>query len=243
MKTVCVIPARYASTRFPGKPLAVIKGKPLIQRVWDNARRAAKVSAVIIATDDERIRAAATAFGAEVVMTPTDCATGTERVAAVARKIEADAYVNAQGDEPLMPPSVIDAVVKALEADESAACATAFFETADEKLAADPDTAKVVLDKNGYALYFSRAAIPFVSRHSGARALYKKHIGIYAYRGDILLGIAALPVCPAEEAEKLEQIRLLWNGLKIKCVSVAADTVGVDSPDDIAKVERLLSEE
>ncbi len=195
---------------------------------------------VVIATDDERIRAAAEAFGAEVVMTSPDCATGTERVAEVARKIEADAYVNVQGDEPLMSPTVIDDVVGALAADDSAACATAFFETVDEASVKNADTAKIVTDKNGYALYFSRAPIPFVSRHSGASVLYKKHIGIYAYRGDVLLGIAGLPACPAEEAEKLEQLRLLWNGLKIKCVRSAEDTVGVDSPDDIAKVERLI---
>ncbi|MDI6757131.1 MAG: 3-deoxy-manno-octulosonate cytidylyltransferase [Endomicrobiia bacterium] len=243
MTTICVIPARYASTRFPGKPLALIKGKSLIERVWTNASRASRVTKVIVATDDDRIRDAAESFGATVVMTSPECGSGTERVAEVAGSVVADAYVNVQGDEPLMSPSIIDAVISALDGDPSADCATAVFETSDEGVAANQDSAKVALDKNGYALYFSRAPIPFLSRHSSARASYKKHIGIYAYRRDALLKLSGLPSSPSEEVEKLEQLRMLWHGLKIKCVGVFADTAGVDSPDDIARVERILESE
>lgn len=238
-KATIVIPARYAAVRFPGKLLADLWGRPLIQHTYDRASQAALPSRVIIATDDERIAAVARAFGAEVQMTRPDHPSGTDRVAEVARGLESDIIVNLQGDEPLIPPSSIDAAVSPMLTDASLPMATLccpIEETAD---LASPNAVKVVCDRSGFALYFSRLPIPFVRDH-GADAIRYRHIGLYAYRREFLLDLAKLPPTPLERAERLEQLRVLEHGHRIRVVVVPQASPGVDTPADL---ERLRAAE
>ena len=258
---VGIIPARYGSTRFPGKPLAPLDGKPLIQHVWERARRARRLHAVVVATDDERIRATVVAFGGEVVMTGSDHRTGTDRVAEAVRLIEARGeairiVVNIQGDEPMLDPAALDALVAAIEADPACGYATLAepFGSPDEIL--DPNSCKVVTDAAGRALYFSRSPIPFLRKSGpgGIAALgvalagrpepvagYHRHVGIYAFRRESLDDFARLPAGRLEAMEGLEQLRILEAGRVMRVIVSPHVTMDVDTPEDLEMVRiRLL---
>ena len=240
MRTLCVIPARYASTRLPGKPLADICGKPMICRVLERARCARKPDKVIVATDDERICDAVRAEGGEALMTRTDHLTGTDRLAEVAEAYPAvDLIVNVQGDEPLIEPSVIDDLIAPFEMDENLPMATVMTRMEDAEEQLDPNNVKVVVDKLGYALYFSRSLVPYPRAVAGP--VYK-HIGIYAYRRDFLLRYARLEPTPLEKAESLEQLRALENGYGIRVLETDCRFVGVDTAEDLALVNKLYRE-
>jgi 3-deoxy-manno-octulosonate cytidylyltransferase (CMP-KDO synthetase) len=243
MRIVGVIPARYASTRFPGKPLQLIAGQPLIRRVVERCRLASALAEVIVATDDLRIAEVARVFG-RVEMTRGGHPSGTDRIAEVMERLDADAAVNIQGDEPLMDPAVIDAVADALARSEMSTAATPLRDIADYE---NPNVVKVVTDAAGQALYFSRRTIPYL-RDAHARALpeqvaafpFLKHLGIYGYRRETLLRLVRLPVSPLEAAERLEQLRALEAGVRIAVVRVTHDSIGVDVPGDVERVERML---
>jgi 3-deoxy-manno-octulosonate cytidylyltransferase (CMP-KDO synthetase) len=244
MNIIGIIPARYASTRFPGKPLAIVAGKPLIQRVVERCRQAPSLSEVIVATDDERIQQAAEKF-CRVEMTSPHHPSGTDRVAEVAGRCPCDAVVNIQGDEPLIDPAVIEAVAGALTKAEMSTAAAPIRHAAEYD---DPNIVKVVVNLAGCALYFSRRTIPYVreaANHSIAEQMtafaFLKHLGIYGFRRAALLRLVQLPVSALEQAEKLEQLRALENGMPIAVVRVDYDSVGVDVPADVARVECLLA--
>jgi 3-deoxy-manno-octulosonate cytidylyltransferase (CMP-KDO synthetase) len=240
---LAVIPARYASTRFPGKPLAPIAGRPMIQHVVERVRQAQTVTRVVVATDDERIRAAVAEFGGEAVMTRSDHRSGTDRVAEVSAHIAADVYVNVQGDEPLIAPETIDAIVSAMLEDESVQVATPCIEIAEANDIMDPNIVKVVLDFDGNALYFSRAPIPWVRDSSAGLAVsHWKHLGLYAFRHSALVEYPTLPPGQLEPIEQLEQLRWLENGFRIRVVETAHDAVSVDVPADAERVEKLIRE-
>lgn len=241
MRAAIVIPARYASTRFPGKPLALLLGKPMLQWVWEGARSAKLARQVIVATDDERIGDAARAFGAEVVMTDAAHPTGTDRLAEVARAVDADVFVNVQGDEPLIRGEVIDAVLAPF-ADAAVQMASACRAPGPDDDVASPDVVKVVRAQNGDALFFSRSLIPHPRDAGAASAQPRIHIGLYAYRRDFLLRYAALAPTPLEQTEKLEQLRALEHGVRIRMVEVAYESIGVDRPADLARAEARLSQ-
>jgi len=234
-----VIPARYASSRFPGKPLAAIAGKTMLQHVWERASQARYLTNLVIATDDERIRRAAEDFSAKVVLTRSDHLSGTDRVAEAASASHAQIIVNIQGDEPMIDPAAIDAsVLGLLDCDEApmSTLKTRIFRASD---AADPNIVKVVTDAEENALYFSRSAIPYVRETDGSTA-YFKHLGLYVYRRDFLLAYPDLPVGPLERAERLEQLRALENGFKIRVVETDCDSVGVDTPEDWEKISAIF---
>ena len=244
MKIVGIVPARYASTRFPGKSLALIAGKPLIQHVFERCQKAKSLSEVIVATDDSRIANVARKF-CRVEMTRANHPSGTDRIAEVAGKISCDAVVNIQGDEPMIEPSVIDAVAGALAQNEMSTAATRIKNPADYN---NPNVNKVVVNVAGEALYFSRRTIPYLREAASgsvseqlAAFPFLKHLGIYGYRRETLLRLVKFPVSPLENAEKLEQLRALENGIPIAVVKVEYDSVGVDTPEDVAKVESILS--
>jgi 3-deoxy-manno-octulosonate cytidylyltransferase (CMP-KDO synthetase) len=232
-----VIPARFDSTRFPGKPLAAILGKPMIRWVYEGARRARTIDRLVIATDDRRIAEAAAAFGAEAVMTSPGHASGTDRVAEVARSGGAEIILNIQGDEPLVRGGMLDALVEALRSGESS-MATLMAKNNDISLLPESHIVKVVPDARGRALLFSRAPIPF-----GASGYFHQHIGIYAYRRELLLNYGRLPASRLEAAEKLEQLRALENGIAIALVEIPEPTLSVDTPGDIIGVEDRLRRE
>ncbi|MFC1500113.1 3-deoxy-manno-octulosonate cytidylyltransferase [Candidatus Zixiibacteriota bacterium] len=236
-----VIPARYGSSRMPGKPLAMIGDLPMIERVARGVSESEKMDALIIATDDDRIRKTAEQYGRNVVMTDPDLVSGTDRVAAVCEQTECDLVINIQGDEPQVCGPMIDALVDALSGDEAAPMATLGHPMDDDE-ASDPNVVKVVTDLRGRALYFSRSKIPFVRRqpHEGAQP-YFKHIGIYGYRKDFLLRFATLPPSPLEKWEGLEQLRALENGFQIRVVETTYRTHGVDTPEDLERVREELS--
>lgn len=239
-----MIPARFASTRFPGKPLALIAGQPLIQRVVERCRRARALADVIVATDDERIRAVASRF-CRVEMTSPDHPSGSDRIAEAASRCDCDAVVNVQGDEPLMDPAVIDHVAALLRDAPISTAAAPLREVSEFD---NPNVVKVVVSASGRALYFSRRTIPFLreAAHGSvneqlAAFPFLKHLGIYGYRREALLEFVRLPVSPLEQAEKLEQLRALEHGLPIAVARVIYDSVGVDAPGDVARVEALLA--
>ncbi len=244
MRVVGIVPARYASTRFPGKPLALIAGKPLIQRVVERCRLASALGEVIVATDDRRIADTAAKF-ARVELTSPDHPSGSDRIAEVAGRLECDAIVNIQGDEPLIDPQVIDAVAAALGQAEMSTAATPIRAAEDYE---NPNVVKVVVNAAGRALYFSRRTIPYL-REAASRSVseqlaafpFLKHLGIYGYRRETLLRLVRWPVSRLEAAEKLEQLRALDNGIAIAVVTVAHDSIGVDTPEDVARVEKLLA--
>ncbi|UZD42952.1 3-deoxy-manno-octulosonate cytidylyltransferase [Selenomonas sputigena] len=241
MRTLCVIPARYASTRLPGKPLADICGKPMICRVLERASRAQKPEKVIVATDDERIYDAVRAEGGEAILTRADHPTGTDRLAEVAEAYpEVDLIVNVQGDEPLIEPSVIDDLIAPFEMDENLPMATVMVRMDDAAEQLNPNNVKVIVDKLGYALYFSRSLVPYPRAVAGP--VYK-HIGIYAYRRDFLLRYARLEPTPLERAESLEQLRALENGYGIRVLETDCRFVGVDTPEDLALVNKIYREQ
>ena len=234
-----VIPARYASSRFPGKALVSIAGKTMLQHVWERASQARYLTGVAIATDDERIRAAAQGFGARVVMTRSDHASGTDRVAEVASASDAEWVVNVQGDEPTLDPAAIDAAILGVLDQDDAVMGTLKTRIYRPEVVQDPNVVKVVTDHAGNALYFSRTPIPYV-RQPGETADYFKHIGLYIYRRDFLLAYPDLPVGPLERAERLEQLRALENGYKIRVVETDYDALGVDTPEDWQHVVELF---
>ncbi len=241
MRVAIVIPARYASTRLPGKPLLRETGKYLIQHVYEQATRASCVASVTVATDDERIREAVRSFGGHAVLTRADHPSGTDRVAEVAAGLSADVIVNVQGDEPQVEPAAID-LVAGLLADPTADMATLAVPIRDRESYLDPNVVKVVCDDRGRALYFSRAPIPAVRDgepdFSARPARFLQHLGVYAYRRDFLLGLARTPPHPLEESEKLEQLRVLGGGGLIRVGLVAQAHRGIDTPADYAEFVR-----
>ena len=238
---VVVIPARYGSSRLPGKPLVSLGGKPMIQRVYERAKLAQRADRVIVATDDERIVKAVQAFGGEARMTRPDHRTGTERVAEVAAHEGGDVFVNVQGDEPLLDPAAVDTAVGALLEEPQAAISTVATPIKLPADIMDPNVCKVVLDFDENALYFSRAPIPWVRDTAGhVQARHLKHLGLYVFRRDALLEYPTLPQGELERVEQLEQLRWLENGWKIRVAEVEHDAVSVDVPDDVARVEKLL---
>jgi 3-deoxy-manno-octulosonate cytidylyltransferase (CMP-KDO synthetase) len=238
---VIVIPARYGSVRLPGKPLVPLAGKPMIQRVYERAKLSKLATQVIVATDDDRIVKAVEGFGGQARMTRTEHRTGTERVAEVAAHSEGDVYVNVQGDEPLLNPEVVDAAIGALLQEEPAQVATVGVPIKVPGDIMDPNVCKVVLDFDENALYFSRAPIPWV-RDTAAKvqARHMKHLGLYVFQRDALLEYPTLPQGVLEKLEQLEQLRWLENGWKIRVAEVEHDSVSVDVPEDVEKVEKLL---
>ncbi|MGI8906099.1 MAG: 3-deoxy-manno-octulosonate cytidylyltransferase [Candidatus Sumerlaeaceae bacterium] len=238
-----VIPSRFASTRLPGKPLIELAGKPLVQWVWEAAKRCQRLDNVLVATDDERIAAACRAFGADVVMTPAECPSGTDRISAALEGRDADVVVNIQGDEPLMEPATVDACVAALVGNPGAAVSSAMtrIDTREDYLASH--VVKVVVSETGRALYFSRAPIPDSSRLTAGEQqslVAYKHLGLYVYRRAALEQFIKLRPSRYEQAEKLEQLRFLEAGFHIQMVEVESGSVGVDTPEDVEKVEKLL---
>ena len=244
MKTIGIIPARFASSRFPGKPLHPIAGKPLLQHVIERCQLAKSLSEVVVATDDEHIFALAEKF-CRAEMTRSDHPSGSDRIAEVAARTDCEAVVNIQGDEPLMDPAVIDQVAAALAHSEMSTAATRIRSVEEWE---SPNAVKVVTDLAGRALYFSRRTIPYLRDLAGqpvatqmAAFPMMKHLGIYGYRRETLLRLVRYPQSPLEQAEKLEQLRALENGIAIAVVQVDYDSVGVDMPADVARVEALLN--
>jgi 3-deoxy-manno-octulosonate cytidylyltransferase (CMP-KDO synthetase) len=248
---IAIIPARYGSTRFPGKSLASIRDKPMVQWVYERTKRSTLLDRVIVATDDRRIYDVVTAFGGEAMMTSIKHTTGTDRIAEVAEKLDCAIVVNVQGDEPLIDPRMIDEAVQPLAADPSIAMGTLAKRITDPAEAVDPNVVKVVMDRKGYALYFSRAPIPWDRDHWAGRTVLAgltldgpryKHIGLYVYRRDFLLAYAAMPQTALESIEKLEQLRALEHGHKIKVVITEHESFGVDIPGDLSKILQRLDE-
>jgi len=237
---VGAIPARFGSTRLPGKPLWPIAGRPMIEHVYRRAAQAAGLERVVVLTDDERIASAVAGFGGQCEMTPADCASGTDRIAWAARRWAAPAVINIQGDEPLIDPDAISAVAAHLAAhpDDPIVTLASAAEPGDLE---DPNAVKVVLDRRGYALYFSRSAIPHPRQGGGFAPL--KHLGIYGYQREALLRLAALEPTPLERSEALEQLRALENGIPIRVLPARQTSWGVDTEADAARVERILSQQ
>ena len=246
MGVTVVIPARYASTRFPGKPLADLCGKPMIQWVYERSSGCDLVDRVVVATDDRRIADAVSGFGGESVMTRADHPTGTDRLAEVARQLEDDLVVNVQGDEPLIDPAMIEAAVAPLLADPSIPMGTLKTPLASLEEYLNPNVVKVVTDLQGFALYFSRAPIPFPRDFVAdidarwEELATAKHIGLYVYRRDFLLEYPGLPVTPLEKQESLEQLRALEHGFRIRVAQTQLAGQGVDTPEDLERVRTVL---
>ena len=243
MKIIGIIPARYASTRFPGKPLHPLAGKPLIQYVVERCHGASTLSEVIVATDDERIAEVAREF-CRVEMTSADHPSGTDRIAEVASRLDCDAVVNVQGDEPLIAPEVINAVAEALSQSEMTTAASLVNNISDYS---DPNVVKVVVSVEGRALYFSRRTVPYVrdfAEESPEKQLeafpFLKHLGIYGYQCQTLQRLVGYAPSPLEQAEKLEQLRALENGIEIRVCQVEYEAIGVDVPKDVQRVEAFL---
>jgi len=247
MAVTVVIPARYASTRFPGKPLADLCGKPMIQWVYERASLCRSVGRVVVATDDARIAKAVAAFGGEVAMTRADHATGTDRLAEVAAGLDDALIVNVQGDEPLIDPAMIEAAVAPLLADSSIPMGTLKTPLTSLEEFRNPNVVKVVTDRHGFALYFSRAPIPYARDFSPEleerwnELATARHIGLYVYRREFLLEYPHLPVTPLEHQECLEQLRALEHGYRIRVAETALVGQGVDTPEDLARVKAILS--
>ena len=243
MRIVGIIPARYASSRFPGKPLVAIAGKSLIQRVVEQCEKASLLAEAVVATDDQRIYDAVKPF-CRVEMTGSDHPSGTDRVAEVAARLDCDGVVNIQGDEPLIDPSVIDTVAKGLKEAPMTTAATLVKDVADYD---NPNVTKAVVSNSGRALLFSRRTIPFLRDHSMettevqlARYPFLKHLGIYGYQKATLQQLVTLPESALEKVERLEQLRALENDIPIQVFQVDYESIGVDVPDDVSKVESLL---
>ena len=244
MKTVAIIPARYASSRLEGKPLLDITGKPMIQRVYEAASQAELIDRVIVATDDTRILEVVKRFGGEAELTSTHHPSGTDRVAEVAGQLLCDTVVNLQGDEPLMEPPLIDELVRTLLDAQDVYMASAQSPIRAQADLANPNIVKVVSDHNGYALYFSRSPIPYhVSSNTAARRFFGfKHIGLYIYRKDFLMNLVKIGPSPLEKKERLEQLRVLENGYRIKLISTEYDSPGVDTPEDLKKARERIEQ-
>ena len=244
-KAIVVIPARYGSTRLPAKALAEIEGKPLVQHAYDRACLSRLASDCLVATDDERIKQACEQHGTKVMMTSPDHNSGTDRMAEVAQKIDADIYVNVQGDEPLVDPEVIDLLIKMMFDDPGIKMGTLKAPIASYEDFVDPNMVKVVCDEDGFALYFSRAPVPFSTpeqfedNEKGQKAF--KHIGIYSFRRDFLLQFSEMPISFLEKTEKLEQLRALEAGVRIKVLTTDYESIGVDTQADLDRVRALLA--
>ncbi|MEW5758585.1 MAG: 3-deoxy-manno-octulosonate cytidylyltransferase [Candidatus Omnitrophota bacterium] len=241
IKAIGIIPARYDSSRFPGKVLAEMKTKPMIWHVWERARQAASLEKVIIACDDERILKASLDFGAEALMTSKHHNSGTDRITEIINPLDVDVVVNIQADEPLIHPSMINGLVEAFKDNPDICVSTLVKKITDEEDLFNPNIVKVVVDKNNFALYFSRAAIPHLAANSEVKIVdYYKHIGLYAYTKDFLFTFKKLTVSKLETIEKLEQLRIIENGYKIKVVETKFDTVSVDRLEDLKRAEEHL---
>jgi len=250
MTSIVIIPARYDSTRFPGKPLCPLKGIPIIQHVYENSMRARKADDVIIATDSETILEKVRTFGGKAVMTDKRHRSGTDRIAEVANSLDSDIIVNVQADEPLIRPEMIDDVIDVLN-DQRASIGTLIKKIEDPREIVNPNVVKVVFDREWFALYFSRSPIPFqrdewksvfdVSNPQSVIRNFYKHIGIYSYRRKVLLSLAILEQTELEKREKLEQLRALEHGMRIKLKETFFETYGVDTPEDLERVEKCLS--
>jgi 3-deoxy-manno-octulosonate cytidylyltransferase (CMP-KDO synthetase) len=240
---LAVIPARWGAQRFPGKPLAIIAGKPMVQWVWEAAKAAHCVTRVVVATENDRILSTVKRWGGEAVMTSRHLASGTDRVAEVARSSRAGIIVNVQGDEPLISPATIDRAVEALQQDLTAVMSTSVRKAENEREWRNPHVVKAVLDRMNYALYFSRSPIPWEAPGRGTlpRSPHWVHIGLYAFRRPFLFRFAALPPSTLEQSEKLEQLRVLEHGCAIKVVIAQGASCAVDCPEDVRKVERMMA--
>ncbi|MFH1854400.1 MAG: 3-deoxy-manno-octulosonate cytidylyltransferase [Candidatus Omnitrophota bacterium] len=243
MDAIGIIPARYGSTRFEGKLLADLCGKPVIQHTWENAKKSKSIEELLIATDDKRVYNAAKGFGAKVVYTSKAHRSGSDRLTEVASQFDARIIVNIQADEPFIHPSMIDDVVAPLLRNESIQMSTLCHKIKNRGVLSDPNTVKVVVDRNGFALYFSRAQIPYEARvtsHESRIAGCYKHIGIYAYTKDFLFTFKSLPQSRLEKIERLEQLRAIENGYKIKVIETKFDTIGIDTQEDLQKAVELI---
>jgi 3-deoxy-manno-octulosonate cytidylyltransferase (CMP-KDO synthetase) len=240
MKVLGVIPARYASTRFEGKALADILGKPMIQRVYERAINAKTVNELVVATDDQRIFDTVKNFGGKVIMT-SQHPTGTDRIAEVARNSDTDIIVNIQGDEPLIEPAMIDEAVQPLLDDTTVDLSTLVHRINSEEEYRNPNVVKVAVTRSGFAMYFSRSPIPYVKSNTGNIPIYR-HVGLYVYRRYALLDFAQKPPAPFETSEGLEQLRFLENGYRMKVVETQYSSIGVDTPDDLEKVKKMMSD-
>lgn len=246
LPVLCVIPARYGAQRFPGKPLADLLGKPLIQWVWEAARKIQGVDEVLVATDDDRIRRAVEGFGGAVAMTPASCPSGSDRIAAALAGRDCAAIVNVQGDEPLMHAGTVARALRALLDDPDCAVATACVPIRDRETFERPSVVKVVRGRDDVALYFSRSPIPSPVRLDSKEIAVPgfiwgyKHLGIYVYRPEALRAFVAMPRSPLETIESLEQLRFLEAGYRIRCVESPFDSAGVDTPDDLDRVADLI---
>jgi 3-deoxy-manno-octulosonate cytidylyltransferase (CMP-KDO synthetase) len=238
-KILGVIPARFASTRFPGKVLAHIAGKTMLQHVYERASLSTYLTSTLIATDDDRVYSVARSFGARVRMTRSDHLSGTDRAAEVASAENAEIIVNIQGDEPLIDPAAIDAAILPMVHEPELVMGTLKKRIEDPREITDPNVVKVVTNSAGDAIYFSRCPIPFGREKSGSTP-YFKHIGLYVYQREFLLKYSALPVGPLETAERLEQLRALENGYRIRVVETEYESLGVDTPEDLQRVSRLF---
>jgi len=239
-KILGVIPARFASTRFPGKVLAQISSKTMLQHVYERCAQARYLTSTTIATDDDRVYSVAKGFGARVRMTRSDHRSGSDRVAEVASAETAEMVVNIQGDEPLIDPAAIDAAILPLVHDSEIVMGTLKKRIEDAREITDPNVVKVVTDRRGDAIYFSRCPIPYAGKTCVPGSSYFKHVGLYVYRRDFLLQYSALPVGPLEQAERLEQLRALENGYRIRVVETEYESLGVDTPEDLERVSRLF---
>ena len=242
MKVLGVIPARYGSVRFPGKALARLNGAPMVELVWRRAKAAKRLEKLVVATDDRRILDAVKSFGGEAVMTTPETASGTDRVWEVAKGSSAQIIVNIQGDEPLVKPEMVDQLVEALLQDPKAQMATLRFPMRTPEGYHRPNIVKVVTDMDGWALYFSRSPIPACKAADSLPSVWYKHLGLYAYRREILEQFVRWPISTLEMTEGLEQLRALEHGVQIKVVDSVGDSMGVDTPEDLEQVEKVLKE-
>lgn len=240
MKAIGVIPARYSSVRFEGKVLADLMGKPMIQHVWENAKKAKTLDGLVVACDDDRIYKAVSDFGGSAVMTAKAHTSGTERIAEAVTDIDVRLVVNIQADEPLIHPSMIDDVVYSLTNAPELSVATIMKRIEDEKEIPDANVVKVVVNKKGYALYFSRSPIPFVRKEEPGMRVHYKHIGLYGYTKDFLFTYKNLPASKLEKLEQLEQLRILENGYPIRVIETKYETIGVDTREDLEKVRQWM---
>ncbi len=247
MKTLCVIPARFGSSRFPGKPLALIGSKPMIQWVYENALQAESIDQVLVATDDERIVRTVESFGGRALLTPSELPSGTDRVAFIARNEEAEIIINLQGDEPFIRAQLLNDLVAVFRKRADVQLATPVARITSYAQLKDPNLVRVVRDQEGWAMYFTRSIIPFLrdvsdEREWPTRFPFYKHIGIYAYRKSFLLEFTRWAPSPLEQAERLEQLRVLEHGKRIFTLETDYESLSVDTPDDLRKVNEILNE-
>lgn len=239
MKTAVVIPARYGSMRFPGKVLAMLRGKPIVQWVWECAMKS-KADLVLVATDDDRVYNVVESFGGKAVMTSPNHPSGSDRIMEAVQDIDADIIINVQGDEPSMPPELIDRLIDLMSGADAPDMGTVIVPCKREDVADNPNKPKVVISADGYALYFSRAMIPFL-REGGTEMKVYRHWGIYAYQRAALERFVSLPEGNLEKCEKLEQLRALENGMRIKTIETTYDGVDVNTPEDLEEAEKLFA--